>query len=101
MADLNDLERRIEALERDKNGLEWMVVYLARKSLMREADPLAAARALEKEVDQWAMDFIAYMNQPEKPMEHGLKAFQLGSDIKSLAEQIVEAVEIHTQNDDS
>ncbi|WP_230534613.1 hypothetical protein [Microvirga roseola] len=87
-----ELEKRIAALENDRAGLEWMVVYLAKKLLVREDDTFAAARAMQEEITAFGRAFVDYSLRPEIAAEDKRRAMEFSSNISFMAKQIIDEV---------
>ncbi|WP_414476261.1 hypothetical protein [Microvirga sp. M2] len=89
---MGSLESRVVNLENDRNALEWMVVYLAKKILMRESDPVAAAKAMQTEIEEFGQAFVNRLFQPGSDDEATMRTLGLSLGISILAERITEAV---------
>lgn len=89
---MRELEERIEALENDRAGLEWMVIFLAKKVLSREENAVAAALAMQREIKQFGRAFVDYALSSEEGSDNPGRVMGFSSSINFLAEQIIEDV---------
>jgi len=89
---MGTLESRIDNLEDGRNALEWMVVFLAKKLLMRESEPVAAAEAMQVEIEEFGQGFVAHAFQSGRDDDLPMRAVRLTSEISILAERITEEV---------
>jgi len=89
---MNDLEERIEALESDKAGLEWMIIYLAKKALAREENAVTAALAMQREIQQFGRAFVDYALNAEDAPGSPRRVLNFSSSINFLADRITEEV---------
>jgi hypothetical protein len=91
-----DLEGRLERLEQDYRAVEWMLVYLASRNLLKEPDPVAAAEAMKQDVENISQSAI--QAALEKGRHGGVndrlvdRTAALAGATTALAKQIVEEV---------
>lgn len=90
MIDEQDLETRLRNLEQEKNALEWMVVQLAKRMFIRDADPIASAAAFKDFVDIVGQGYVTRtLSGEDRTAEGDEAAAKFASEIQTLAERML------------